>query len=318
MQQVLIAIDGFTDEHVSKIDRTLEGWARSVRIPQNSPESVYLQQLHEARVVVGWPQPKWMLGSSVDFFQLASVGYDNYLNCGLENMASLRICNLNGVLVIPIAEQVIAGMFCLTRGLHHHVVDRMEKRWERLPCYWEISGATVCIVGMGGIGTEVAWRCHALGMKVLGVARHPEKVSREFVAHIFPWNEMTTAISQADHVVLCFPATEQYRNMFDRAMFQQMKHGAFFHNVGRGSVVDEAALVDALNRGQLAGAALDVFQQEPLPVDSPLWSRDDVLITPHSAGRSLREFDRICDLFVENLSRFKNSEPLLNQIQLNA
>jgi phosphoglycerate dehydrogenase-like enzyme len=316
VQKILVAIDGFLDEHMVKIDQAIAGWGHCVRINQDTPAQVYAEQLRDATVVAGWPKPKWVLESNVEFFQLTSVGYDNYLNFGLESKPNLRICNLKGVLVIPVAEQVVAGMFCLARGLHHHVVDRLQKRWQRQGAYREIEGGTVCVIGMGGIGTEVARRCQALGMKVIGVTRHPEKVLKSIVTRVEPWENLSTAIGEADHVVLCFPATAQYKNMFDAQMLQRMKRGAFFHNVGRGSVVDEIALANTLSSGHLAGAALDVFHEEPLPQDHVFWSMDNVLITPHSAGRSTREFDRISDLFAENLKRFHAGEPLRNQIQL--
>jgi phosphoglycerate dehydrogenase-like enzyme len=127
---------------------------------------------------------------------------------------------------------------------------------------------------------------------------------------------MKDALAVADHVVLSFPGTAANARMFDASMFGAMKSGAFFYNVGRGIVVDEGALFTALKSRHLGGAAIDVFQQEPLQADHPLWDADNILITPHSAGRSVKEFDRICDLFVRNLQRLEKGEPLLNRIDL--
>lgn len=153
-------------------------------------------------------------------------------------------------------------------------------------------------------------------MHVLGVGRHPDAMPQEHLDHAYAWDELPDVLSSADHVVLCFPATPENRNLFNAQLLQHIKRGAFFYNVGRGSVVDEEALAECLRSGQIRGAGLDVFHEEPLPAEHPFWSMESVLITPHSAGRSVREYDRICDLFVENLTRFHQGQPLLNVVRL--
>jgi D-2-hydroxyacid dehydrogenase (NADP+) len=316
MNKVLVAVDGFTEQHMAQIEQSVADWGTCVRIAQDCAESTYREQLADANVAIGWPKAHWIAESNLEFLQLASVGYDDLLHKGLGAMPKLTVCNLKGVLVIPVAEQVLAAMYCMARGLHRHARDQIEKRWERLAAYQEITSSTVCIIGMGGIGCEVARRTRAVGMVVHGVARSPEKIPPQLVDTAFGWTEMPQALSTADHVVLCFPATPEYHHMFDQDMFACMKKGAYFYNVGRGSVVDETALLKTLSSSHLAGAALDVFQEEPLPSDHPLWNRPDVLVTPHSAGRSVNEFRRICDLFTNNIERLRCGESLLNQITL--
>ncbi|WP_425400002.1 D-2-hydroxyacid dehydrogenase [Aeoliella sp.] len=316
MQKVIVAVDGFSDQHMQAIDTAVRDWATCVRIEQAGSEDELRQSLQDATAIVGWPKPQLVAESPVQLLQLASVGYEDYLQLGLSEKPGFQACNLGRVPSIPVAEQVIAMMFALARGLHQHALDKQDKRWLRLQRYPEITGSTVCIIGVGGIGTEVARRCKALGMEVLGVGRHPEHMPSELLTRAYAWNDMATALSIADHVVLCFPATSENANMFNAGLFGSFKKGAILYNVGRGSVVHEADLVAALHSGQLGGAGLDVFQQEPLPPEHPLWEMENVIITPHSAGRSVKEYDRICQLFVDNLERFHTRQPLLNRISL--
>lgn len=315
MHKILIAIDSFTEEHVSLIHQASAGWAVCTRVDQNS-ERDYQRLVGESTVVVGWTPSAWLVESPVQFFQLASVGYDPYLHSGLDEKPNFQLCNLGDIFCLPVAEHFIGTMFCLARCLHKHAEDRLAKRWQRQLRYEEIEGSTICIVGVGGIGTAIARRCKALGMNVIGVGRHPDRLPKELLSQTFAWDDMKNALAVADHVVLSFPGTAANARMFDASMFGAMKSGAFFYNVGRGIVVDEDALFTALKSRHLGGAAIDVFQQEPLQADHPLWDVDNILITPHSAGRSVKEFDRICDLFVRNLQRLEKGEPLLNRIDL--
>lgn len=316
MHKVVVAVDSFSDQHIELIQQATRGWAYFARIEQGLSEQHYRQALQGATVLIGWPQPHLVADSSIQLLQLASVGYEDYLNLGLGSKAEFRACNLGRVLCLPIAEHIMAMIYCLARGLQQHARDMPERRWQRLPCYPEVTDSTICIVGVGGIGTEVAQRCKGVGMRVLGVGRHPERMPMNLLDGAYAWDNMAEAFAQSDHVMLSFPATSDNANMFDAALFNSFKRGAILYNVGRGSVVNETDLVDALRTGQLGGAGLDVFQHEPLPPEHPLWAMDNVLVTPHSAGRSVREFDRICGLFVDNLQRFRDGRPLLNPIEL--
>ena len=310
---VLIAVDTFNNGHLANIVRTLNEKATWERIEQAAPAAVYRPALNRSQIVIGWPNPAWLRLSPILFHQLPSVGYDNYLNVGLEEKTGFALCNARGVMSIPVAEHFFALMFALTRHLPEHIGDKASKRWQRRPPYGEVAGSTACIVGLGDIGSEIARRCLALGLRVIGVRQHPEK-GHEFVQEVYPVPQLKKALAQADHVVLIFPAGSGMERSFDAGVFEAMKPGAYFYNLARGSIVDEGALIERLQIGHLAGAGLDVFSEEPLPLDSPLWTIDNVIITPHVAGRSFREFDRLCDLFIANLERFLLDKPLLNQV----
>ncbi len=314
MIEVLIAVDGFDPEHLGKIQRAAQGWGRTTRIAESSPTESYCRHLANAHIVIGWPEPLWLLKSRVEFFQLPSAGFEQYVGVGLASRPHLRICNAQGVFSIAAVEHFMAMMYGLARRLHKHVEDKLSRRWRRQSEYWEITGSTVCVVGMGSIGTEIARRCAGIGMKVLGVARNPRTISSRYLTDLFTLEQIQDAVEQADHVVACIPAHEDNRHLFDAVLFASMKPGACFYNIARGSLVDEDSLVSALVSEHLRGAGLDVFEEEPLPPNHLFWSLENMIITPHAAGRSVKEYDRICDLFADNLERFHNGEPLRNQI----
>jgi D-2-hydroxyacid dehydrogenase (NADP+) len=310
---ILIAVDDFSDGHLTKITQALKGKATWERIDQSAPEAVFRSTLNHSHIVIGWPDPAWLGNSPVRFHQLPSAGYDNYLHAGLEEKPAFALCNARGVMSIPVAEHFLALMLALARRLPEHLLDMTGKKWQRRQPYGEVSGSTICILGLGDIGSEIARRCLALDMKVIGVRQHPEK-GHELVQEVYPVRQMKKALARADHVVLIFPAGPGTDRFFDAATFEAMKPGAYFYNLARGRVVDEEALVEYLRKGHLAGAGLDVFYQEPLLPENPLWSVNNVIITPHVGGRSIKEFDRLCDLFIANLERFFLGAPLLNQV----
>ena len=173
-------------------------------------------------------------------------------------------------------------------------------------CPREASGITVGIVGMGEIGSRTAEKCRALGMKVLGCRRTPD--GTENADRMYALADIKEMLPVCDIVLSLVPASAQSRRMFGEELFRCFKDGSYFINMGRGSVVDEDALAEALRSGRLAGAALDVFEREPLPADSPLWDLDNVIITPHCSAMSPFNMERAADTICENLKRFVNEE----------
>ena len=178
-----------------------------------------------------------------------------------------------------------------------------------------LRGATALVVGAGSIGTEVGRLLRAVGLHVRGVARTPRQPDETFEA-ILGVEELHSELARADHVVNVLPITAATRGLFDAAAFAAMKPHGVFVNIGRGSTVDEPALIEALERGVIAGAALDVFEVEPLPTESPLWRMSNVLVSPHRAGDHERWADDVVALFVDNLERFVAGEPLRNVVDV--
>ena len=183
--------------------------------------------------------------------------------------------------------------------------------WEEHVAPAEVAGATLGLVGLGSIGRNVARRASALGMQVLSVREHANSEKPEFVDEVLPSSKLNEMLGQADYVVLAAPVVAATRGMIGSEQLSRMKPEGCLINVGRGPLIDEAALIEALREGKIAGAALDVFEQEPLPSDSPLWDLDNVLITPHTAGMTTKLWERHYTLFSENLRRFIKGEPLL-------
>jgi phosphoglycerate dehydrogenase-like enzyme len=186
-----------------------------------------------------------------------------------------------------------------------------EALWNELPRVREIAGSTLGLIGVGSIGREVAKRAAALGMHVIAVREHPEKGTPEGLEAVFGPDQLDRLLAQADYVVLATPVTPNTTSLMNAERLRQMKPDACLINVGRGSLVDDAALADALREHRIGGAALDVFPKEPLVADSPLWDLDNLLITPHTAALTEKLWSRHYDLIRENLRRYLAGEALL-------
>jgi phosphoglycerate dehydrogenase-like enzyme len=229
-----------------------------------------------------------------------------------EELDRVVITRAGGVHAGPLAEFAILGLLAFTKGLPRLLADQRARRWEHYPV-GEVAGTTVLVVGLGTVGAQVAKLAKALGMRVIAVNQNGHSESPD-VDEVRPSRFLADLLPVAHGVVLTLPLTAQTRGMFDAAAFERMHAGAVLVNVRRGGVVDEPALVRALEQGRLAGAALDVFATEPLPPGSPLWDMPTVLLSLHTAGLSVHENDRIVELFRENLRRYLAGEELLSRV----
>lgn len=209
-----------------------------------------------------------------------------------------------------LAEQAFALLLAITRGVARAVRERTwENKWSIREECWELTDKTLGIVGLGGTGREVARRGAAFGMRCLAVDPEPVVKPAEVEA-VWRLDGFHHLLNESDAVMICAPLTPETRGMFDDAAFAEMKSTAILVNVTRGPIVDDAALVRALREKRIAAAGLDVTPVEPLPADHPLWSLDNVVITPHVAGASPRRMDRAVDLFCRNLRAFRAEGPL--------
>lgn len=213
---------------------------------------------------------------------------------------------------MAMGEYVLAMMLALAKDLPRTVQLQRQRTWNhREPAL--LRGATVVIVGVGGVGTGVAQSAADNGMRVIGVGRQARPVSGPF-QRIAGVAELPSLVPQADYVVLAVPLTAQTRGLFTRELIWSMRSSARLINIARGDVLDETALVEALEAGRLAGAALDVFKTEPLPADHPLWRLPNVIISPHMSADVPESTQGLVDLFLQNLERFRRGEALLNQV----
>ena len=213
-----------------------------------------------------------------------------------------------------VAEHVMALIFALAKNLHLSARFQQKREWGQEPVWYAkphprlIAGATLGLVGLGSIGRPVAKHASALGMRVIATRGNPEKGSAEGVQEIVPLDQL---LANSDYVVLAAPITAETEYLMGAKQFAQMKPDACLINVGRGQLVDDSALIAALREKRIGGAALDVFEKEPLPPTSPYWDLENVLITPHTAGLADKLWEREYTLFSENLRRYLDHQPLL-------
>lgn len=214
----------------------------------------------------------------------------------------IYITTASGVHARPLTEFVFMVLLMVVKEYDRLRDDKIAHRWVRF-CSDELSGKTLAIVGPGRIGREVARMARCFDMHVVATARdcRPERAAEIGVDRLYERSELQTMLASADAVVLCAPHTPDTENIMDRAAFDALKPGVVFINIGRGQLVDEAALLDKLTDGTIRFAGLDVFRTEPLPADSPFWDLPNVIINPHSASTSERENGRIVDIFIHNL-----------------
>jgi len=249
----------------------------------------------------------WDQAGDLRWIQSASAGVDGLLFPGLVE-SHVVLTNAQGVFDDAIAEFVV-GVFALFAKDLAGILDR-QRRGEWLYRETErLASKRVLVVGVGPIGRAVAGSCGALGMQVRGVGRTARPGDEAFES-IHGLDELADALTRADFVVNALPATAETRHTFGDDAFAAMNSWARFVNVGRGSTVDEAALVRALEGGRIAGAALDVFEEEPLPASSPLWSMPNVVVSPHMSGDFAGWRETVVELFVENLERYLTGRPL--------
>jgi phosphoglycerate dehydrogenase-like enzyme len=233
-----------------------------------------------------------------------------------DELKRVAISSASGVHAVPLAEWSIFGLLAFAKGLPRLRRDAAERAWPHYPTT-ELRGQTVLVVGVGAIGLEVARLADAFGMRVLGVKRNTDE-QLPHVESLHPPEQLRELVADADGIVVTLPLTDETRGLIDRETIERMRDGAVFINVGRGKTVDEDALIDALRSGKLAGAALDVTAQEPLPPESPLWELENVILSPHTAALSWHENERIVELFAENLRRYLRGDALLSRVDTSA
>jgi len=263
-----------------------------------------------AEVVTSAPRIRWIHATS------AGAGeWVRRANLAPEDLGRVAITTSSGVHAVPLAEFAILGLLAIAKELPRLVTDQRAKVWPevRQPLR-ELHGQSLFLLGLGAIGREVARLGKALGMRTVGF-RRTQGPPPEWVDEVHGPERLPDLAGEADAVVVSLPLTEQTAGLVDRATIERLPPDCIFVNVGRGGVVDEPALIDALRERRIGGAVLDVFAEEPLPPDSPLWTLPNVLVTPHAAALSARENERIVELFVANLRRFLDGDPLTNVIE---
>jgi phosphoglycerate dehydrogenase-like enzyme len=256
------------------------------------------------------PSLRWVHATSAGAGELVRrAGLDR------ETLDRVAVTTSSGVHAVPLAEFAVMGLLAVAKDLPGMAAAQRARSWPtvRRPLR-ELHGQTLVLVGLGEIGREVARLGKALGMRTVGVRRSPG-APPPFTDEVHGADRLPELAGRADAMVVSLPLTRQTAGLLDRATIQRLPPGCIFVNIGRGGVVDEAALIDALRERRIAGAVLDVFATEPLPPDSPLWTLPNVLVSPHGAALSEHENERIVELFVANLRRFLDGAPLAHRVE---
>jgi phosphoglycerate dehydrogenase-like enzyme len=313
------------------IDRLVFGWeipqpaldALQAEFPdvelELAPDDAFTPALRDADGAVAWSMtPEEYAGAAkLRWFQSIGAGVERVILPGMRERG-LIVTNSSGIHGENISEHLLAMMLAFARQLPDLIRATARAEWleDARPSVFELNGQTLHIVGYGDIGRALGRKARALGMRVTATRRNP--VDDEHADEVSGFENLPANLSEADHIAICLPQTPRTVGLFDAAMIGACKPGSYLYNIGRGPVVDTTALIAALDSGHLAGAGLDVTEPEPLPADSPLWGRDNVIVTAHTAGGTPRFFDRLMGIVAENLRRIQSGQPLLNLVDLDA
>lgn len=292
-----------------------------IEVDQRNTYKNVEEHIRDAEIFFGWSlrgeqvavakKLRWIHSTAAAVHQLMSPELRS---------SDVIVTNARSVHGSVVAEHAVALMFVLAKRLHTAVRFQQQRIWAQeqiagqQPHPGELAGATLGLVGYGAIGRPIADSATALGMRVLVVRQHPQERGGNDGITFFGAEGLDEVIAQSDFVVLAAPLTEKTRHLINAGRLARMKPDAYLVNVSRGALIDEAALLDTLRNRRIGGAALDVFDQEPLPADSPLWALDNLLITPHTAATSDKMWERHYALIKENLRRYLAGEPLLGLV----
>jgi len=309
----ILIIPGLTLPDVSNDDlaRIRDAAGAGAQVVVTSARQAH-EHAEDADVILGFvPPPLFQAAPRLKWVHAIASGVDAFLYPEFAR-SDVVLTSEKGLVGEHLADHAFGLLLMLTRQLAtalKHGPDAWNHRPEMRRLEIELSGLTIGIVGFGGTGRAVARRAAAFGMHCRAIDRDPVPTSPE-VAHVGRPQDLRALLAASDVVAVCVPLTRETNGMFDAAAFASMKPSAILVNVTRGEVMDEAALVDALERNRIGGAALDVAPREPLPADSPLWRFPNVVMTPHTAGASQYRAARNIDRFVTNIGRLRRGQPL--------
>jgi phosphoglycerate dehydrogenase-like enzyme len=270
----------------------------------------------DADIILCWSLPDdfFHRARRLRWIAFAMSGVDRALTDVLRNSDCI-LTKATGVADIAVAEHAVGLVLMLYRNIHRCIKYQFNEKWGReevVDGLREISGSTIGVFGLGFVGRRICAYLRAMGAKVIGCDK--VKPGKGVVDKFYSVEKLNDFLSELDCLILSIPLTDETFHIMNKEQLSKMKEGAYLVNIARGSVIDEQSLVEALKSGHLGGVALDVFEREPLPKESPLYKHPNCIITPHIAGVSPLYWKRLADQFVENLKRFIKGEPLLNLV----
>ena len=275
-------------------------------------------EIEDAAVYVGWLNREVFLNAKeLEWVQSPSSGINYYLAIPEFVESDVLLTSARGTHGACLAESTFAMIFAFTRQIKDFVLDQQEHQWREYGSRGEmreLTGSTMGIIGFGTVGRAVAKRAQAFDMSIVALDMFPED-KPDYVRALWGTDHLEELLKTADYVVVTVPYTEETEGMIGAKEIDMMRDGAMLVGISRGKIIDEKALARALQEGKLYAAALDVFAEEPLPEDSSLWDIDNLLITPHAAGGTQYEGERVIEILKENMRRFTEGDlPLRNQI----
>ena len=278
------------------------------------------EQLQDADILCCWQLPGPLEeATKLRWVQLVSAGAEHLFDSGILG-SDITVTTASGIHAHAMAEYALCAMIMLSRRIPQILRESSDRKWrpERIRAYYgeEIHGKTVGILGLGAIGRQLAEVCQCLGMNVVALRRNPEAPLAQLPAALHPAvftpDRLLDMLPLCDFVVVALPLTPETTGMIGEAALRAMKPSSYLVNMARGRIVDENSLARALREGWIAGAAVDVFAQEPLPPESEMWDLPNLMVTPHMAGNFAAYLDRVMDILRENLRRFAAGEPMVN------
>ncbi len=297
------------DEYVKRFETQY-----SVKVSVCKDKSQLADAVRDADIlIVSWRLPAGLVASagSLKWIHSIGAGVDGILTPELLE-SQIVVTSSSGIHREPISEHVLGFMLSFVRGFHVFARQQMRKEWKRFDLE-ELAGKTLGIIGLGEIGSEIAVKAKGFGMRVIAVKRDAgEKPS--YVDELWLPEQLRNLLGESDFVVLSLPLTPETWGFIGEPELRAMKRSAYFINISRGKIVQEDKVIQALREGWIAGAGLDVFEEEPLPGKSELWEMPNVIITPHVAGSNPQYTERAMAIFEENLKRFLNGQELENVV----
>ena len=307
-----------TDVTNPKLDSQLDLLATVPHIVATS-EAAAADAAKQAEVILHWAGSRDLLRTA--FLANPGIGWVHSRSAGLDSVlfpelveSAVPLSNGSGVFSQSLGEFALAAILYFAKDFRRMLRNQEAGRWEQFDVE-EIAGQTVGIVAYGDIGRAVASRVHAMGMRVLALKRHAPTSADPLVSQFFRSHELATMLGQCDFVVVAAPLTAETRHTINDAAFAAMKPNAVVINIGRGPVIDQAALVRALSAGRIKGAGLDVFEQEPIPAGDPIYKFENVLVSPHCADHTKDWLNQAMRFFLRQYERFSNGQPLENIVQ---
>jgi len=296
----------------------LEKLAKSfpqLRVTVAEETSYTIEQLARAQIVVGFPRPEDLpKAKNLSWLQTPSAGVGAYTNKTLYQNESILLTSAVGTYGKQIADHVLGMIIAFNHNffLYHRQMET--QHWERYFPTSDIWESTILLIGFGDIGKNIAIRAKAHGMQVIAVKRTMSEKT-QYVDEVYTSESLDDLLPRADYVVLCVASTPQTENIFDARRIGYMKKGSYLINVARGALVDQEAMIQALENGNLAGAGLDVTEPEPLPPENALWRMPNVFITPHASGMSLSDSHQVFNIFFENLRQYFSGGTMRNLVE---